>query len=268
MAHGSAAPAVMFFLYMCSAIALTAIVSRRLRRTPCSRKAVIGCRVGILILTVGTAFDNGRTFFGRFPEKFPVANGANEAVTWFCVFTHEVLTALSFWTPLQLWSKAGLGEAGLKRVKIAAHAFPIVLFIVGLVGFIGKSATAPLVPSESCASIGALAVLKTQKDSSTGLISVFAYSFGMIAAGVALCCHYGWRKWWLVFFLGNVACVVGQALMPALGDGYKCYASNFWEQVAFVLAVVADGVLNVHADDEAVKGDEEDGSIEGEYSEF
>lgn len=265
MAHGSAAPAVMYFLYTCSAIVLTAITAHRLRRTPCAQRKLVGLRVGILILTVGTAFDNGRTFFGRFPGAFPVKNGANEAVSWLCVFTHEVLTAASFWVPLQLWSKAGVGARGQRRLAIAAHAVVPVLFIVGLVGFIWKSVAAPLVPGDACASVGSLAILKTQKDSPTGLVAVFVYSFGMIFAGVALCCHYGWRSRWLLFLGGNLACVVGQALMPALGDGYKCYASNFWEQVAFVLAVVADGALNGVGDAAADAGVDD---VEGEYLTF
>ena len=101
----------------------------------------------------------------------------------------------------------------------------------------------------------------------TSLIAVFAFSLGQIVAGVVLCRRHGWRGWWLMFLVGNVACVVGQGLLPALGKGYECFASNFWEQVAFVLAVVADGVLNESGDGLQLQGAGEEASAsEGDYT--
>ena len=232
------APAVMYLLYAICALALTLVTAVRLARTPAPRccppardgRMLVACRVGILVLTFGTTCDNARTFFGRFPSKYAVDSDANQAVSWFCVFTHECLAAAAFFVPLQLISTAVTGgERTKRRLAMGACFGALVLFVVGLIGFLSKTLTAALVVGDVCETIGALEILKTPASAASpvGLVAVFAYSFGMLVAGVVLCHRHGWGSKWLLFLAGNVACVVGQGLMAALGDGYKCYASNF-----------------------------------------
>ena len=62
----------------------------------------------------------------------------------------------------------------------------------------------------------------------TALIAVFAFSLGQIAAGVVLCRRHGWRGWWLMFLVGNVACVVGQGTAGQGGASGQGGADGAW----------------------------------------
>ena len=80
------------------------------------------------------------------------------------------------------------------------------------------------------------------------LVSVFAYQFGMVGVGVLMTCKYGCRGdnlWHLIFLVANVLCLPGQGLVQSLGPYYECFGSNFWEQLTFGSAVVADMILNI-----------------------
>ena len=98
-----------------------------------------------------------------------------------------------------------------------------------------------------CPDVDPILKMKPTRDVPTSLISVFAYQFGMIGAGIIMVYKYGCRHdnlWHLIFLVANFLCLPGQALPRSLGPYYECYGSNFWEQVTFASAIVADIILN------------------------
>jgi len=281
---------------------------------------LIACRIGILTLTIGTTADNFRKFFGAF-SAYSADSPPNRAVSWYCIFDHEVLCSLTIVIPLQfiysyydrgynsnqtLPSAAHTQEVGaatgesageqrnerqkdeereleeknrkwwlwfLPRVSVTAVA---VLFIIGLAGFVAASARGNTLALQCNCNGGSSSsfhqpvhIMQSTQESPTGLVSVFAYTFAMVGCGIFYACkcrckydHQARRTsssevenaassasytLWKAFFVTNTLCLLGQALLPALGSVYGCYGSNFWEQVAFVTAVLADGHVNERA---------------------
>ena len=241
----SNASAVMFFFYGFSAFMLTLIMLQRMYKNPKSSSfLLVLSRIGVIILTFGTTCDNFRIFAGCF-TNFNVYNSANKAVTWFCTLGHEILAAVAIATPCQFMQKAIENEKSKMYMEYIAYLAPILFGIIGISG-LALSLPAELVEKTTCSDIGQpIKMLHPESDSSTALISVFAWTFAMITSGWFLCKKYKWKRIWAVFFVINICCLFGQGLLPALGPVYKCYGSNFWEQVAFATAVWADYELNV-----------------------
>jgi len=105
----------------------------------------------------------------------------------------------------------------------------------------------PLVVQTDCGDVDPISKLTTSKKVPLSLVSVFAYQFGMIGAGIVMVRNYGCQGdnlWHLIFLAANFLCLPGQMLVKSLGPFYECYGSNFWEQVTFASAVVADMILN------------------------
>lgn len=246
----AAASATIFFLYGLCALVLTGIVIRRmLERMKVEGDSTIAdkllqvSRVGILVLTIGTMLDNFRTFAGSFPNLNP-ENDFDIGVSWICTVTHEMLASVSIVIPLQFVYTKLETQLYKDRAPYVAVVLVGILFVIGLVGFVIVLPN-PLIVNVGCSKIDqTIYTLLPKSNSPTGLVSVIAYTFGMIFAGIFLVCREGCKSWWTLFLVANVLCQFGQALLTALGPGYECYGSNFWEQVTFITAVVADGELN------------------------
>ena len=244
--HESDVPATAFLFYAVWAVNLSFAVARRLWNGKNSR-FVICSRVGILILTVGTALDNVRHFWGSFPTGLDASSTLNQVVSWLCIVTHRILSAWSIFIPFQFCATF----SNSSRVRIRLFWGATILVAVGLVvGTIGFLVSGPfvLVTEYKCVEIGALAVLSMETSSPISLINVLAYTFFVIAAGFYICYIKGISDksslCWVIFLVANILCLVGQVLQSNLGPTYHCYGSNFWEQITFASVVMVDMILN------------------------
>lgn len=248
-----------FLLYASVAGALTIATGRKLviqLRSPDKDLMHIACRIGILLLTAGTLLDNSRTMFGTI-ESIPVDNFMNKVVAWFCVANHQVLAAFAFFTPSYFVYRLAT-QAQKWWIRFIAVGVVIILFSLGTAGFMSQQPNPLLVKSE-CTEIDApYSTLAPTKKVPGSLRCVFAYQFAMVGCGVYLvakrkgcsccCCKCStlWStliSWEFLFLIANFLCLPGQALLYSLGPVYRCYGSNFWEQVTFGSAVYADYVL-------------------------
>ena len=239
--------ATLFLLYSASAMALSAITVRRLKNFEVllrEDRHLLACRVGILFLTVGTLFDNMRTFVGTF-EGFDHFNLANEVVSWFCIANHQVLAAFTIYTPLYFVYRVVTGDKTKMCVSLTALFLAVFLFVWSALKFFALMPN-PLKEKVACEAIDSpIVTLTATKKMSNSLVCVFAYQFAMIGSGVVMLCKRGCSCGWeMLFLLANLLCLPGQALVTSLGPYYECYGSNFWEQVTFASAVCADLLLN------------------------
>lgn len=251
---------VIFFLYASVAGALTVATGRKLvMQLQSADKDLmhIACRIGILLLTAGTLLDNSRTMFGTL-KSIPVYNFMNVVVAWFCVVNHQVLAAFAFFIPSYFVYRLATPAQKLWIRRIAVVVV-IILFCLGTAGFMSQQPNPLLVKSE-CTEINApYSTLAPTKKVPGSLRCVFAYQFAMVGCGVYLvakrkgcsccCCKCStlWStltSWEFLFLIANLLCLPGQALLYSLGPVYRCYGSNFWEQVTFCSAVYADYVLS------------------------
>jgi hypothetical protein len=251
---------LIFSLYASVAGALTVATGRKLViQLQSEQKDLmhIACRIGILLLTVGTLLDNARTMFGTI-ELIPVYNFMNVVVAWFCVANHQVLAAFAFFTPSYFVYRLATHTQKWWISRIAVFVV-MVLFSLGTVGFMAQQPNPLLVKSE-CTEINApYSTLAPTKKVLGSLRCVFAYQFAMVGCGVYLvakrkgcsccCCKCSTllstlASWEFLFLIANFLCLPGQALLRSLGPVYRCYGSNFWEQVTFASAVYADYVLS------------------------
>ena len=231
-------------------MALSAITVRRLKNFEVllrEDRHLLACRVGILFLTVGTLFDNMRTFVGTF-EGFDHFNFANEVVSWFCIANHQVLAAFTICTPLYFMSRVVTGEKTKMCLSLTAYIVAVLLFVWSGIKFFSLMPN-PLKEKVACEAIDSpIVTLTATKKMSNSLICVFAYQFAMIGAGIVMLykrgCSCGSGGWEFLFTFANLLCLPGQALVTSLGPYYECYGSNFWEQVTFASAVYADLLLN------------------------
>ena len=243
-----------FFIYACVAGALAAFTGKKMLEAWRLPNVVqdpmhIACRIGILLLTVGTLFDNSRTMFGTF-DFIPVNNFLNVAAAWFCIANHQVIAAFTVFTPAYFV----YSETKSVRIKYWIRNITAVcvggLFVNSSLAFMSQQPNPLLIISE-CTEINApYSTLTPTKKVPGSLICVFAYQFAMIGCGVYLvvkrqgCKLSTLRSWEFIFLIANFLCLPGQALLYSLGPYYKCYGSNFWEQVTFASAVFADYVLS------------------------
>lgn len=244
--HESDVPATAFLLYMLVAVKLTINIVLRLCKGKNHSRFVICSRVGILVLTVGTALDNARHFWGSFPELDPSFT-LNQIVTWLCIFTHRVLSAWSIFVPFQLCAAVSNSSRVRKGLFWAATILVAVGLLVGTIDFLA-SGSFVLETEYTCSEIGALALLTWKTSSEISLLNVLAYTIFTVAAGIYICYTKEIRDrasiWWVVFLVANILCLVGQSLQSNLGPTYHCYGPNFWEQITFATVVVSDRILN------------------------
>ena len=246
---------LIFLFYAFVAGSLTFITGRRLLKewsSPDMDVMHIACRIGILFLTGGTLLDNSRTFFGTL-DLFPVDNFMNVTVAWFCVLNHQVLAAFTLFTPSYFVHHVTTGERTKYYIKIGTTACAALLFLINGYGFLSKQPNPLLIKSECEEIDGLYMTLSPSKKVPNSLLCVFAYQFAMIGCGIFLivkrqgccCCNLStFRSWELAFFIANFACLPGQALLTSLGPYYRCYGSNFWEQVTFASAVYVDYIFS------------------------
>ena len=232
-------PAVAFFSYAACALVLSLIIINRLIKglppiiSSTEKRLLVASRVGIMTLTLGTTLNNFQYFAGSFPG-YNVENDVNVGVTWFCAFNHQVLSAIAILVPFQFMVVSVQDEKKKRWLVHAAVALCFVASLVGLAGFI-RAQPNSLDKDQNCNEISEpVNYLKLSNESKTGLVCVFAYSFAMIACGVVMVWKRGCGSRWALFLVLNVVCLAGQALVNSLGSGYKCYGSNFWEQVTFI----------------------------------
>ena len=212
-------------------------------------------RVGILILTVGTTLDNFRHFCGSF-SSLPVFNAANVIVTWICYIAHEILAALSFFTPFQFLVSHKSSEEIPRKFMLITSGIVTIFSLMGIISFSLKEAPTELQVVSKCTGIGDLKILEFKGSNPLGLINVFAWSFLLIISCFYLNWKHGLRSWCSLFTLANILALLGQmlpAFVPGLGSEYMCYASNFWEQFIFCAVVAADGLLNCTQSGEAME---------------
>lgn len=199
-------------------------------------------------LQLGTCLDNIRHISGAGAVE---ASPADVAFFWVCDFTHEVLCAVCPAIGFQLMAVALLDSRqpltpillSLSRrpwiPTVVAWVVCVLCFVISLVGFISVTAS----DGTSTETEFGVQVVHPVKASPFGLMSVFVYSFLMVAAGITLSARYSCRQWsWLVAV--QVAGIVGQAFGNSLGAGYHFFASNFWEQVTIGSSVLADAWVN------------------------
>eukprot|EP00946_MAST-07B_sp_MAST-7B-sp1_P003795 g3795.t1 len=205
-----------YLLYTIAAAALTAINVRETAKQEGKDKFFVLSRIGTMILTVGTFFDNFRSWLGSFPSAIYPAEvlaapnvseaqkvwadmdfqGAGFATTmfWFCDANHEVFAAIAIFTVVYFvvsthytpTSDEPLPPARRTRKTFIFTAI-LILIIMGVqtFGFIkgpvaGKSHGALDLeePLEGIYRVTAI------DHNSTSLLAVFAYSFGMIGFGL------------------------------------------------------------------------------------
>lgn len=203
-------------------------------------------------LQLGTFLDNIRHISGfGAVEKGP----ADVAFFWICDFAHEVLCAICPAIGIQLMASALLDNRKPPMPMLSwlscrpwlptvfAWAVCVLCFVIGLAGFISVTTS----EGTKAEIYYGIQVVRPKKASPYGLISVFVYSFLMVAAGVTLGVRYGCRRWsWLIAL--QVAGILGQALGDSFGAGYHFFASNFWEQVTIGTSVLADAWVNEGAE--------------------
>ena len=251
---------LIYALYTLSAAILTYVnVSVTVRRGQhkMNNTLLLLSRLGTLILTVGTFFDNLRTFLASFPSAmYPEAvtsapnvtaanaawkeinySGANfqSGVFWFCEFNHMVLVAISCFTLTQF--SLVLKNEGSPCCLKGRLRFPVssvlifALFAFQLFAFILGPASGPLKLVEM--RDGILTVTAAKKPPVMGLLSVFAYTFGMMGMGLVAAVREsaGLRCKNLGFTL---AVFLGLVLNAASGaPGFMSVLGNFGEQLFF-----------------------------------
>jgi hypothetical protein len=251
----SAASFTVYFFYCACANFLTFVVIRRIIKKPLSHqwkhdRMLLFCRIGILLLTIGTSINNMQYIAGCF-SNFNVQSDFNVALTWFCILDHEVFTALSIIIPFQFMISVVKSEKYKRRLTMASVIAVILFAIVGITGLILVKPV-PFTEMLVCEGFNQpIKLLHPESSPKTSLACVVAYSVCMILCGVLLVYEYGRRSSWTIFLVTNIFCLIGQSLLTFLGPVYKCYASNFWEQIAFMSAVVADAFLNLREDPES-----------------
>lgn len=217
----SAMAALVFGLYFVSAFSCSCVVISRMANAKAINASssvsssrsqryaddmIWAMRIGLLILSIGTALDNARTMFGAFPN-IEVDNFANNAVSWICVLGHQVFTAICVLIPIQFMQIALKGQAvgcsrmnenantGMgdsngweRRLRILGVMLVCILLVIGLGGFL-VSLPNPLEShlNQACKNIGEpVVVLSTVKSPPTELISVFVFSFLMVISSIVL----------------------------------------------------------------------------------
>ena len=192
-------------------------------------------RLGLLVLAMGTFFDNLRTPSGyeRTDDTW-----ADRVYFWVCDMVHEVLAFVCPAIGVQLAMAAGPGARPWAYSALAWVTCGTCLALGGY-GFATITAQGGLYADCEYRMLQ----LHPENHSPFGLISVFAYSFAVTGAGLVLCARQGPRRWsW--FVVVQVIGIVGQALRESFGLGIKVYSSNFWEQVTIWASLAADGMLN------------------------
>jgi hypothetical protein len=251
-----------YLFYTLSAAILTYLnVSVTVRRRQ-SNILLILSRVGTAILTIGTFFDNLRTFLASFPSAmYPEAvtsapnvtaanaawkeinySGANfqSGVFWFCGFNHIVLVAISCFTCVQFISVyKNMPCLGARIMFRVSSVMIFALFAFQVFAFISGPASGPLKLEEP--RDGILTVTAANKALGLGLISVFAYTFGMFFVGIAAICREG-AGLRCKNILFTVAVFLGLVLNGASGGahGPMSVVGNFGEQLLFAVVLWFD----------------------------
>ena len=244
-----------YLFYTLSAAILTYLnVSVTVRRRQ-SNILLILSRVGTAILTIGTFFDNLRTFLASFPSAmYPEAvtsapnvtaanaawkeinySGANfqSGVFWFCGFNHIVLVAISCFTCVQFISVyKNMPCLGARIMFRVSSVMIFALFAFQVFAFISGPASGPLELEEP--RDGILTVTAANKAPVMGLLSVFAYTFGMMGVGIAAIIREG-AELRCKNILFTVAVFLGLVLNGASGGahGPMSVLGNFGEQLLF-----------------------------------
>jgi hypothetical protein len=257
-----------YILYTLSAACLTYLnVSVTIRRKQYKNNLLLLLsRIGTGILTVGTMFDNLRTFLVSFPSAmYPKAvvraanltaanlewddlnhSGADfqVGVFWFCEASHIFLAAISCFTIAQFavvlkTNDAPKSEKFVQKIFYASSVIVLVLFSFQLFAFITGPASSGLTLEEL--RDGILTVTASKKAPMMGLLAVFAYSFGMMALGcVASCKESADRRCKNIAF--TFAVFLGLVLNGASGGahGFLSVVGNFGEQLMFASVLAFD----------------------------
>ena len=156
---------VIFSLYTIIAAIFTAIVLARLKniQQQWSEDAMaVLCRIGILFLTFGTAFDNGRTVFGNIYQKdSDTYTLINTIVSWFCVLNHQWFASLCIMIPLCFIHKLVRTDRWKSWTPRIAVGLFCVLFLVGGAGVIMKMPN-PLIVQTDCGDVDPVSKLCNQ----------------------------------------------------------------------------------------------------------
>ena len=242
---------VIYTLYTIIAVIFSVIILKRLdnlkQQWDNDAMAVL-CRLGILVMTIGTTLDNARAVFGNLYQSVDQTDTTlNFIVSWYCVINHQWLTAFCVFTPFCFIQKLVTTDRWKRLVPRIAVGFFVILFVFAGFNYL-KAQPNPMYVKTECTEVDRTFKLSVPKGSvNFSLVSVFAYQFLMVGAGIVMIYKYGCQgdsQWHLIFLIANFLCLPGQALQQALGPYYECYASNFWEQLTFGSAVFADMVLN------------------------
>jgi hypothetical protein len=256
-----------YLFYTLSAAILTYLnVSVTVRRRQ-SNILLILSRVGTAILTIGTFFDNLRTFLASFPSAmYPEAvtsapnvtaanaawkeinySGANfqSGVFWFCGFNHIVLVAISCFTCVQFISVyknmpcLGGDRGLLRKMFVVSSVLVFALFAFQVFAFISGPASGPLKLEEP--RDGILTVTAANEAPAMGLLSVFMYTFGMFFVGLAAICREG-AGLRCKNILFTVAVFLGLFFNAAFGatPGFPSVLGNFGEQLLFAVVLWFD----------------------------
>ena len=266
---------LIYALYTLSAAILTYVnVSVTVRRGQhkMNNTLLLLSRLGTLILTVGTFFDNLRTFLASFPSAmYPEAvtsapnvtaanaawkeisySGANfqSGVFWFCAFNHIVLVAISCFTLTQFSSVLKTNGSTTCSTITTRQRFIVSIVLISamvafqLFAFISGPASGPLELEEL--RDGILTVTAVKKAPVMGLLSVFTYTFGMLGVGLVAAWKEGAgrRSKNLLFTL---ATFLGLALNGASGGahGFMSVLGNFGEQLLFASVLWFDFAHNI-----------------------
>jgi hypothetical protein len=243
--------ALIYTVYTIIAIVFSVIVMKRMnhlaQQWDNDAMAVL-CRFGILLLTVGTVFDNARAAFGNILPFDQTDNTINTVVSFFCAMNHQWLASFCVFIPFCFVQKLVTTDRWKKRIpRIAVCSF-IALFLFAGFNYLSKVPN-PMYVKTECAEVDPTFKLGPSKKVKFSLFCVFAYQFGMVGVGVLMTYKYGcWpegSRWHLIFLVANFLCLPGQALVRSLGPYYECFGSNFWEQLTFGSAIVADMILNI-----------------------
>lgn len=276
----------LYYLFcLVSAVIQTAyVVSRisRRRKRPCPSKEQLGIgewhlllgRIGLLILTVGTALDNLRLFTGAFTQAWPssIWNSPDARIAtvtwalddykgaqiqsllwWICAFFHIVMV------PLSTFSIKNLIYQGIHQAegRYKMHFVPInkemwflsstimtlCLLVPSAYGFIVGPMQGPL----EVRRLSGMNTLSSSIKSPVlhGLLAVITWQLCVIFVALFLFIIQGKSRRFenMILLLCNMFCLFLQAIANS-GDGDLSALSNLSEQLAIGSQVWADSVHN------------------------
>lgn len=129
-------PASMLSALIYSIYTAVAAVFLNLRQQWDKDAMAVLCRIGILLLTIGTTIDNGRAVFGNLLQTQAQTNTAfNTFVPWSCVINHQWLASFCILVPFSFIQKLEQTDRWKRLIPRIAVGLFCVLFVVGGSGF-------------------------------------------------------------------------------------------------------------------------------------